>query len=122
MQRPKKLVIVGDRVLVTPEDSEGRTDAGLILPAAAVEKNPVQGGYIKGTGPGAPVADPGPLDDEPWKVSAAEPRYVPMQARNGDYAIFFRKAAVEIEFEGSKYLVVPQSAILLLVRDEEEDN
>ena len=112
----KRLVIVGDRVLVTPEDTEGRTAAGLILPAGAVEKNPVQGGWIEGTGPGTPVPDPSSYEDEPWKVAASEPRYVPMQARRGDYAIFFRKAAVEIEFEGKTYLVVPQSAVLLLVR------
>ena len=43
-----------------------------------------------------------------------------MQAREGDYAIFMRKAAVEIEFEGTRYLIVPQSAILLLVRDKED--
>ena len=30
----------------------------------------------------------------------------------------FRKAAVEITFEGDRYLVVPQAAILALVRDE----
>jgi hypothetical protein len=41
-----------------------------------------------------------------------------MQAKRGDYALFFRKAAVEITFEGSRYLVVPQTAILALVRDE----
>jgi co-chaperonin GroES (HSP10) len=41
-----------------------------------------------------------------------------MQARKGDYALFFRKAAVEITFEGDRYLVVPQAAILALVRDE----
>ena len=35
-----------------------------------------------------------------------------------DHAIFFRKAAVEIRFEGKRYLVVPQAAILVLVRDE----
>jgi co-chaperonin GroES (HSP10) len=39
-----------------------------------------------------------------------------MQARIGDYALFFRKAAVEITYEGNKYLVVPQAAILVLVR------
>ena len=41
-----------------------------------------------------------------------------MQTRVGDHAIFFRKAAVEITFEERKYLVVPQGAILVLVRDE----
>lgn len=41
-----------------------------------------------------------------------------MQARVGDHAIFFRKAAVEITFEERKYLVVPQAALLVIVRDE----
>ena len=36
----------------------------------------------------------------------------------GDQAIFFRKAAVEITFEDHRYLVVPQAASLVLVRDE----
>jgi co-chaperonin GroES (HSP10) len=39
-----------------------------------------------------------------------------MQARVGDYALFFRRAAVEISFENDRYLVVPQTAILALVR------
>jgi hypothetical protein len=41
-----------------------------------------------------------------------------MQARTGDFALFFRKASVEITFEGERYLVVPQSAILALVRED----
>jgi hypothetical protein len=44
-----------------------------------------------------------------------------MQARVGDYALFFRRAAVEITFESVRYLVVPQSAILALVREEAVD-
>jgi chaperonin GroES len=40
-----------------------------------------------------------------------------VQARVGDFAIFFRRAAVEITFEGSKYLVVPQAAVLVLIRE-----
>jgi co-chaperonin GroES (HSP10) len=35
----------------------------------------------------------------------------------GDHAIFFRKAAVEITFEDQKYLVVPEAAILVLIRE-----
>jgi len=55
--------------------------------------------------------------EEPWKEPAREARFVPMQSRRGDYALFFRKAAVEITFEGERYLVVPQQAILALVRE-----
>jgi hypothetical protein len=43
-----------------------------------------------------------------------------MQARVGDYAIFLRKASVEIKFEGRTYLIVPQGAILLLDRNPPE--
>lgn len=82
----------------------------------------MQGGCIIATGPGTPLAEPASLDDEPWKIHAREgARYVPIQARVGDYALFFRKAAVEITFENRKYLVVPQAAILVLVRPKEMD-
>lgn len=115
---PKKLVVVGDRVLVNPEEGEGRTSVGLYLPPTAVDRQAIQGGRILATGPGTPLSAPTELDDEPWKVPSGEPRYVPMQARVGDYALFFRKAAVEITFESKRYLVVPQAAILVLVRSD----
>ena len=38
----RKLVVVGDRVLVAPTLGEERTREGLILPSSAVEKNEVQ--------------------------------------------------------------------------------
>jgi co-chaperonin GroES (HSP10) len=113
----KKLIVVGDRVLVTPQEGEERTKVGLYLPPTAVDHQAVQGGRILATGPGNPVSAPTELDEEPWKVGAkGDGRFVPMQAQIGDFALFFRKAAVEITFEGRRYLVVPQAAILVLVR------
>lgn len=114
---PKRLIVVGDRVLVTPEAGEERTNVGLYLPPTAVEGRQVQGGRIVATGPGTPLSEPASMDDEPWKIRAPEVRYQPMQASVGDYALFFRKAAVEITFESTTYLVVPQAAILVLVRE-----
>jgi co-chaperonin GroES (HSP10) len=115
---PKHLIVVGDRVLITPEEGEERTNVGLYLPPTAVESRQVQGGRIVATGPGTPTAEPASMDDEPWRIRTPGPdvRYVPMQAHVGDYALFFRKAAVEITFEGTSYLVVPQAAIMVLVR------
>jgi chaperonin GroES len=116
---PKKLLVVGDRVLISPEDGDDRTRVGLYLPPTALDAQQVQTGLIVATGPGDPVPDVSTLDEEPWKVSGrGEPRYRAMQAKVGDHAIFFRKAAVEITFEDKKYLVVPQAAILVLIRDE----
>jgi len=123
MDQPKKLVVVGDRVLVIPEEGEERSRVGLYLPQTAVDALAVQGGRIVATGPGNPVPEPTALDEEPWKIGAREGvRYIPMQARLGDYALFFRKAAVEITFEGKKYLVVPLAAILVLVRESNPEN
>ena len=119
MEFPKKqLLVVGDRVLITPEDGDERTRVGLYLPATAIDSQQVQTGLIVATGPGTPVADLSTLDEEPWKVDSRETRGRGMQARVGDHAIFFRKAAVEITFEGERFLVIPQTAILALVRDE----
>ena len=120
----KRLIVVGDRVLVKAEEGEERTSVGLILPAGAVDSQAVQGGRIVATGPGLPMPDLGENGEEPWRTGTTrrETRFVPMQARTGDYALFFRKAAVEMTFEGEKYLVIPQSAILALVRHAEDDD
>lgn len=115
---PRKLLVVGDRVLISPEEGEERTRVGLYLPATAVDTQQVQEGLIVATGPGDPVPDASSFDEEPWKADEKTPRFRPMQARVGDHAIFFRKAAVEITFEERRYLVVPQAAILVLIRDE----
>ena len=70
-----------------------------------------------GSRPGLPMPDLADNNEEPWRVAMRETRFVPMQARTGDYALFFRKAAVEITFDGDRFLVVPQTAILALVRE-----
>ena len=118
----RQLLIVGDRVLIQVEDGEERSKVGLYLPATAVDNQAVQGGTVVATGPGQPLPSVEEHLDEPWRISGSkETRYVPMQARVGDYALFFRKAAVEITFENERYLVVPQAAILTLARDEQEN-
>jgi chaperonin GroES len=115
----KQILVVGDRVLIRVEDGEERSKVGLYLPATAVDNQAVQGGTVVATGPGQPLPSVEDHLDEPWRITGMkETRYVPMQAREGDYALFFRKAAVEITFEGERYLVVPQAAILTLARDE----
>lgn len=113
----KQLIVVGDRVLISPEEGEERSHVGLYLPATAVDAQAVQGGKVIATGPGTPISAPTELNEEPWKISGGEARFLPVQAQVGDYAIFFRRAAVEITFENEKYLVVPQAAILTLVRE-----
>jgi chaperonin GroES len=116
-KQSKRLIVVGDRLLIAPEEGEERSRVGLYLPASAVDAQAVQSGTIVATGPGTPISAPAELGEEPWQIGSGEARYLPVQARLGDFAIFFRRAAVEITFEGSKYLVVPQAAVLVLIRE-----
>jgi len=118
MKAKKDLIIIGDRVLVDPDEGTGKTSSGLYLPPTVKEKERVAAGYVVKTGPGYAVHDPS-VSEEPWDAGRKkEVKYIPLQASEGDYAIFLRESGVEIEFEGKKYLIVPHSAILALVRVE----
>ena len=112
----KDIIVVGDRVLIRPEEESDQTSHGLYLPAGVRSKEKVQGGTIMRVGPGYPIPDPF-ADDEPWSTEEREKvRYVPLQAQPGDYALFLREKAIEIEYEGDKLLIIPQSSLLVLVR------
>ncbi|MDR3627817.1 MAG: co-chaperone GroES family protein [Ignavibacteriaceae bacterium] len=115
----QKFIVVGDRVLIRPEEDSSKTASGLYLPPGVSEKEKVQSGYIIKVGPGYPTASQG--DEEPWKESKEPVKYIPLQAKEGDLAIFLRKEAYEIEFEKEKFLIVPQSAVLLLIRNDTFD-
>ena len=77
-----KLIVMGDRLLVRPEDGEERTNAGLYLPATAVSARQAQGGWVVSVSPGTPVASPADLDDAFGESETA--LYVPMQAQEGN--------------------------------------
>jgi len=116
MKAKKNLIIVGDRVLVDPDERMDKTPSGLYLPPTVKEKEKVLGGHVVKTGPGYAIPDTTP--NESWQMGKQEIKYVPLQAAEGDYAIFLKDSAMEIEFEEKKYLIVPHSAILALVRTE----
>lgn len=114
----KKLIVVGDRVLIKPRKPSEKTESGLFLPPGVQEKEKIQSGYIIKTGPGYPI--PLPVEnEEPWKEKDEKIKYVPLQAKEGDLAIFLQREAYEIMYEGEKYFIVPQSSILMLEREEE---
>ena len=118
-QNKRRLIVMGYRVLVSPVEGEERTKVGLYLPQTVLEKETVQSGRIVEVGPGLPLPDPQEFNDEPWKQGGQRIKHVPMQAQVDDYAIFLRKASVEIKYEGQTYLVVPQGAILVLLRSDD---
>lgn len=113
----KQIIIVGDRVLIVPDTDKDRNEHGLYLPPSVKEKEKVQSGYIVNVGPGYPVPNPSFIDQESWSTTPKEPvTYIPLQAEEGDYALFLKDQAIEIEYESKKYLIVHQVAILMLMR------
>lgn len=112
-----KLIVVGDRVLIKPKSARSKTKSGLFLPPGVQEKEPVQSGYVVKVGPGYPI--PAITDvDEPWKEKKEDVKYVPLQPAEGDLAIYLQNSGFEIFFNNEKYIIVPHSSILLLIRDE----
>jgi co-chaperonin GroES (HSP10) len=114
----REVIVVGDKVLIKPEEENAKTPSGLYLPQGVAEKEQVLGGYIVNVGPGYPMVEQA-ADGEPWSAREARGglRYVPLQAAAGDYAVFLRREAVEVEIDGSKSLIVGHASILLLIRD-----
>ncbi|PSR01948.1 MAG: chaperonin [Bacteroidetes bacterium QS_8_68_28] len=116
-----ELIVVGNRVLVRLEEGEQKTESGLLVPASVAEQEKVRGGRVVRCGPGHVMPNPEYSEGEVWKENS-QVRYLPLQTEAGDYAFFLQDKAVEIQYEGDDYLIVPHGAILALVRPEAEDH
>lgn len=114
----KKLIVVGDRVLIKPTQQSEKTASGLYLPPGVQEKEKIQSGYVIKVGPGYPLPLPADEDDV-WKGKEDQVKYLPLQAQEGDMAIFLQKGAIEVMYEDEKFFIVPQASILMLEREED---
>jgi co-chaperonin GroES (HSP10) len=114
----KKLIVVGDRVLISPAKKTDKTASGLYLPPGVQEREKIQSGYVIKVGPGYPLPLPADEDDV-WKAKGEQVKYLPLQAQEGDLAIFLQKGAIEVIYEEEKYFIVPQASILMLEREED---
>ncbi len=113
-----KFLMVGDKVLIKPKQPQSQTKTGLYLPPTVQQTAKIQSGYIIKTGPGYPL--PSQTDeDEVWKQKENEVHYLPLQAKEGDLAVYLQNPSFEIAFNDETYAIVPHSAILMLIRDEE---
>ena len=111
-----KFLMIGDKVLIKPKNPQSQTKSGLYLPPT-VQQDRIQAGYIIKTGPGYPL--PSQTDEhEVWEKKEGEVHYLPLQGKEGDLAVYLQNSAYEINFNDEKYLIVPHSAILMLIRDE----
>ena len=118
MDVKKNIILIADKVLIEPDEENLKTDGGLYLPPTVKEKEKVLSGKVIKTGPGYAVYDPGSIYELPSGAKLKDIKYIPLQAQEGDYAIFLKESSVEIDFQGKKYLIVPHHSILALIRDE----
>ena len=115
----KNLIIVGDRVLIKPKSLNDKTKTGLYLPPGVQEKEVVQSGYVMKVGPGYPVPQIGDELDESWKSTDEKVKYVPLQVKEGDLAVFLQKGSIEVLYKDEKYFIVPQNQILMVEREDD---
>jgi co-chaperonin GroES (HSP10) len=113
----QRFIVVGDKVLIKPRSPQKQTNSGLYLPPTVTEGAKVLAGYVVKVGPGYPIPAIAEVD-EPWKDKHESIRYVPLQPREGDLAVYLQNSGIEIEYKKEKYVIVSQSSILLLIRDE----
>lgn len=113
----ERIIVIGDRVLIQPSLGSERTKTGLYLPSGYQDKEELLTGYILKCGPG--YALPNTDESEAWNPKHGEVKYMPLQVQPGDLAVFMHKNSVEVKYEGEKYFIVPQNAILLVERYEE---
>jgi chaperonin GroES len=116
-QNLDKFMMIGDRVLIKPKSPQDKTKSGLYLPPGVQEKEKIQLGYVVKVGPGYPIPAINDVD-EPWKDKSSDVKYVPLQLKEGDLAIYLQKSGYEIEFKNEKYVIVPHAAILMIIRDD----
>ncbi|MBQ9361866.1 MAG: co-chaperone GroES [Bacteroidaceae bacterium] len=84
---------LADRVLVLPAPAEEKTVGGIIIPDTAKEK-PLKGEIV--------AAGNGTKDEE-------------MVLKVGDHVLYGKYAGTEIEFDGTKYLIMRQSDVLAVL-------
>ncbi len=88
-----KIRPLSDRVLIEPKAAEETTMAGIIIPDSAKEK-PLKGKVL--------AVGNGTKDEE-------------MILKEGDIVLYGKYAGTEIEFEGTKYLMMRQSDVLAVI-------
>ena len=83
---------LADRVLIEPAPAETKTASGIIIPDTAKEK-PLQGKVVAVGG--------GTKDEE-------------MVLKVGDQVLYGKYSGTEVEFEGTKYLIMRQSDVVAI--------
>ena len=113
-----KIILIGDHLLIKPTTPAQRTESGLYLPQGMHKKEDLRTGYVIKVGPGYPI----PMlqdNDEPWKDKQDSVKYVPLQPKAGDLAVYLQGGIHDLVFNGEEYVIAAHRALLMVIRDED---
>lgn len=113
-----KIILIGDHILIKPTTPAQRTESGLYLPQGMHKKEELRTGYVIKVGPGYPI----PMlqdDEEPWKDKRESVKYVPLQPRAGDLAVYLQNGVYDLVFNDESYIIGTHRALLMVIRDED---
>ena len=92
-----KLKPLGDRVVLKYQETEEKTQSGIILPDSAKEKPQIAVVIAVGTG------------------NCGDGKVADMQVKEGDKVIFSKYSGTEVTFEDEEYTIVTQKDIIAIV-------
>ena len=93
----KKLVPIGDRVVVKPEPEEQKTKSGIVLPDTAKEK-PSEGTVI--------AVGPGKVLENGQRVA--------LEVKVGDKVIYSKYGGTEVKIDAEEYIILNERDILAI--------
>jgi len=94
----KKLVPLGDRIIIKPQPAEEKTKSGIVLPDTAKERP--QEGTVVAVG---------------WGRYLDNGQKVPLEVKVGDKVIYSKYGGSEVKFEGVEYVILPEKDILSII-------
>jgi co-chaperonin GroES (HSP10) len=118
----KNVVVIGDRILLKPLEASNKTGSGLYLPPSVKERDAVHTGLVVRVGPGYPIPVNQDGDDIFRGENPEAVKYMPLQVKEGDEALYLHASGHEIEIDGEQYVIISQNAVLLVMRPEVPDD
>lgn len=91
---------LGDRVVLQPNETQGKTASGIYIPDTASKEKPARATVV--------AVGPGRWDEDGEKQ-------IPVGVKIGDEVLFAKYAPEEIEVDGQTYLVVSESSLLAVI-------
>jgi len=100
MTKDKKIIPLGDRVLIKTRDKEAKTHSGIIIPET-VDKEKPEIGKVVAVGEGK-MTENGDL--------------IPMKVKVGDTVLFSKYGPDDVTIDDEDYLIVSESNILAVIK------